>query len=226
MHWPQRSKRRSALDARLFILQVMRNTAALALAILCSACVLSVEPVVSDSLAVFDARLLGTWATESDSDRVSVARFDDKTYALEYTSDGKTDRFQARLGRLGNRMVLDAWPVLAGSGLSEAYRDMLIPAHLILVLGIGPDTVLTALIDAGALRKALAAREVALDYVSSNDRLILTGKTAELRAGLAPYIQRKGALDSAQRWRRVMTRSSPGSTPPSGAPFHQHVHIW
>jgi len=209
-----RSSRAVELILRL---RLLRTASGLALAIVGSACVLSVDPVVSESGAVFDARLLGTWSAESDSDRVSVTRLNETTYAIEYTADGKRGRFEARLGKLGNRMVLDAWAVPGDSDVKEPYRDMLIPGHMLLALGIGADTVSTAVLDHSALRSALGARVVTLAQVSSKDQVILTGRTAELRAGLAGYVDRTGAWDKPQRWRRVTTRGSAASGTPTGA---------
>ena len=67
-------------------------------------CVLSIDPIVPETEATFDPRLLGAWEEVSGSDRAVVSRAAQNTYAIEYTSDGKVGRFEARLGRLGERM--------------------------------------------------------------------------------------------------------------------------
>lgn len=78
--------------------------------LLISGCVLSVDPVISESGATFNPRLLGAWEEVSGPGRAVVSRAAQNRYAIDYTSDGTTGRFEARLGRPGDRLVLDVWP--------------------------------------------------------------------------------------------------------------------
>ena len=103
---------------------------ALGLAVVLSGCVLSVDPVISESGATFDPRLLGMWEEVSGSDRAVVSRAAENTYAIEYTSDGKVGRFEARLGRLGDRLVLDVWPAPRDKDLPQPYAGLLVAGHL------------------------------------------------------------------------------------------------
>jgi len=73
-------------------------------------CVLSMDAVITESESMFDARLLGAWEEVGGSDRAVVSTAGDGTYAIEYTTDGSVGRFEARLGRLGDRLVLHGNP--------------------------------------------------------------------------------------------------------------------
>src|SRR6185295_20095583 len=88
----------------------MRRLACLLSMVLCG-CVVSVQPVVSAAASTFDTRLLGTWGEADGKDRVVITRGDSNAYDIEYTdSDGKVGTFEARLGKLGTRTVLDMQP--------------------------------------------------------------------------------------------------------------------
>jgi hypothetical protein len=131
----------SACQIRVKVSAGWRLGAILALAIFMSGCVLSVEPVISESVATFDPRLLGSWEENSGSDRAVVSRAAENEYAIEYTSDGKVSRFQARLGRLGGRTVLDVWPAPRDSDLPQPYADLMVVGHLLLALDVGTDEI-------------------------------------------------------------------------------------
>lgn len=172
---------------------------ALGFAIVLSSCVLSIDPVIPESGATFDPRLLGTW--EEGSVRAVVSRAAENSYAIEYTSDGKVGRFEARLGRLGDRLVLDVWPAPRDSDLPEPYAGLLVAGHLLLALDVGPDEIRVAILEPDSLSVALRAGQIRL--ARSEDQLILLGTTEELRSALGPYLARSGALAEPDVWRRV-----------------------
>src|SRR5262249_52392812 len=116
-------------------------TVVLGVAIVLSGCVLSIDPVVSETGATFDAGLLGTWEEVSGSDRARVSRSAENTYVIEYTSEGKVGRFEARLGWLGKRLMLDLWPAPREEDLLQPYAGLLVAGHLLLALDVGPDEI-------------------------------------------------------------------------------------
>jgi hypothetical protein len=176
--------------------------ALVALAVTMSGCVVSIEPIVLASDATLDARLLGTW--EKDSERAVISRAEgDSVYAIDYTSGGETGRFHARLGRLGNRTVLDVWPEPREKELPDVYASSFVPAHLLLVVDIRHDEFQTAGLDDGMLRTAILKRQVRLTDSGNKDRVILQGTTAQLRAALGPYLSRPKALGNSDTWRRA-----------------------
>lgn len=174
----------------------------LAFVVVLTGCVLSIDAVVSESDATFDQRLLGTWEEVSGSDRAVVSRAADNTYAIEYTSDGKVGRFETRLGRLGERLVLDVWPAPLKTDLPAPYADLLVPGHL-LAFDLGPNEMRVAMLEPDPLLAALRAGDVRLAHRRSDDRLILQGTTGELRPALAAYAARSGALGEPSVWRRA-----------------------
>lgn len=193
----------------------------LGLGLVLSTCVLSVDPVVSESDAMYDPRLLGTWEEVSGSDRAVVSRAGENSYAIEYTSDGKVGRFEARLGRLAERLVLDVWPAPRDSDVPQRYADLLVAGHLALAVDIGLDEIRVAGLEPDSLLAALRAGRVRLAHARSGDRVILLGTTGQLRSALGPYLARSGALARPDVCRRARGGGGAGGAarlPPVEAP--------
>jgi hypothetical protein len=165
--------------------------------------VLSVDPVIPEADAVFDGQLLGSWEDEQDGARVMFSRAEGNRYDVRVLlpSSQVEGRFEARLGRLGGRTVLDMWPTPREDELPEVYQDFLIPGHLILVLEIH-----SAEVDFLYLWSPFTADDFeaeGMDHVLSGDQLLLRGPTGELREGLARMIGRTDELGDPIVWRRV-----------------------
>jgi len=167
-----------------------------------SGCVVTVNPVISNSDATLDPRLLGSWEEQWGSDRAVVSRSATNTYAIEYTSDNNTGRFEARLWNLGDRSVVDAWPVLSESDQKRPGDVLLVARHLLLDIDIGPDEIQVTPLNQKAMLDALDAGDVGLAYTKSGNQLILHGKTEELRSALSAYLGRSGPLGKTEVWRR------------------------
>lgn len=180
-------------------------------------CVLSTNPVISESEATFDPRLLGSWEEISGSDRANISRSTAYNYLIEYTTDGKTGTFEARLGSLGEHRVLDVWPAPRKGDLPDPYAGMLLAGHLQLLLDIGADEVDLTPLDPDSLLTALQSKQVRLPYRQSEAEFVLTGTTEELREGLGPYLARPGALSKREKWQRA-PRSASKPPIPVGVP--------
>ena len=186
---------------------------AFGLVLVATGCVLSVDPVIPESEATFDPRIVGTWEEESGSDYAAITRTASGGYAIQYTSDGKTSAFEARLGRLGDRLVLDAWPAPGQRDLPDLYSSVLIAGHVLFSLDVTPDQIRMAPLDADAMLKALRAGGIRMPYSSARDRLVLLGATPQLRAELRTYMARPGAFSESTIWRRTTNRPAPVEPP-------------
>ena len=110
--------------------------------------------------------------------------------------------FEARLGRLGPRLVLDVRPAARESEPALTEAAMLIRGHVLFVIDIAADSVRIAMLKPEALRSALMNKSVQMAHVDDRDRLVLTGTSEELRRVLAGYMERSGALDEPGTWRK------------------------
>jgi Domain of unknown function (DUF4185) len=191
------------VEVNLRIFTIWKRSIVQALVIALTGCVLSIDHIVPESSAIFDPRLLGTWEEVSGSDRAVISRASDNAYGIEYISDGKVGRFEGRLGRLGDRLILDVRPAPSETDLPEPYAGFLIRGHLLLSLDVGSDEIRMAALEPDSLFAALRAGEIHLVHQRSGDQLILHGTTEELRFALGSYLAEPGALGEPEVWRRV-----------------------
>ena len=169
-----------------------------------TACVVSVDAAVPASQATFDPWLVGSWVELGDSDRATISRGDGNSYAIEYIErSGKHGRFEATLGHLGRRLVLDIRaadkPPL--KDMSEA--GTLIRGHLLLLLDVAADSVVVRGVQPDSVRAALKSGALQLAYLLEDDQVVLAAPTAALRRGLAAYFEHTGVLDDPATWRRT-----------------------
>ncbi len=176
-------------------------------------CVVLVDVIVPESDAIFDPRLVGTWEEVSGSDRAVISRASDHTYAIEYTSSGERSSFEARLGSLGGRSVLDVWPTPRDGELPESYAGLMVGGHVLLALDIGSDEVRAAALEPDSLLARLRTEQLRLAHRRHGDQLILHGTTHELRAALVSHLTYPGALTEPTLWRR--TRATGPIDPPA-----------
>ena len=157
----------------------------------------SFAPVVDKQDRVVDPRLVGTW--HSDDQQSVVIEERDSDYAIRYTeNDGKAGSFDARLGRLGNRWILDLSP--AGSSVataSDAYKALLLPLHTFVIIDAIGARMEASLVKSDSLEAYLAREPTAVGHTKVDDGLVLTAPTPELRAFLERYVNRPGVLDPA-----------------------------
>lgn len=190
----------------------------LALALLMAGCgsTVSSAPVVTDADAEFDPRLIGEWEGDDGSIFV-VTRLGDPSpppgnqkggnaYAIAYTSvveafgersQAETGHFEARLGGLGGRRVLDVQPAFQ---VPDPYEYLVIPAHLLFVIELVTDDELhlmrlrTDVVFADVRSGTLALSYTVTGDDPSPDQLVLHAGTEKLRQELATYLDRPGVL--------------------------------
>lgn len=197
---------------------VCRVSGILSLAVLLSDCVVSVDPVVTETSAIFDPRLLGSWEEVEGSEEATVSRGPGNTYIVKLASGGSVSRFEARLGRLGDLPVLEVSAAADDSTLLGPDAPMAVAGHVLLALDVGSDEIRVQLLDPDSLLAALNAGEVPLHHRATDDQLVLHGATGELRSALGPYVLRPGALAEASVWQRVRERSEARRLEPVGVP--------
>lgn len=175
-------------------------------------CVLSVNPVVAEADATYDSRLIGSWEEISGSDRAVISLASENTYAIEYTDDKKTGRFNARLGKLEGHLVLDVWPAPKEGHQHGPEAGLRIAGHLLFVLDIGDTQIGVTALEPDPLLASIRSGDVRAPYRQSKDQLILTGTTQELRSALGPYLAAPDALSGPSIWRRA-TGEQKGALP-------------
>jgi hypothetical protein len=199
--------------------------ALLALAIVLGGCVYSVESVITESSAAFDARLLGDWKDVGSSEHAVVTRSIRNGYTIEYGSDDTVSRYEAHLGRLGDRLILDV-SVPPEDSSPSASGQLPIAWHVVFSLDVSEDEIrvapiggdsLTAAIRAGHVRLAAHARSAFCPAMCAPTDLILDGTTEELRDALGSYLASPGAPEPPIVYRRMPRARTAAPTPTTHA---------
>ena len=188
-------------------------------------CVLSVDDVVPPSDSAYDPALIGvwegTWEGESAPARAVVSDADGRSYVIDYTeaSGERTGSFQARLGRLGGRMVLEVWPA-GDTGETPVQADLVVPGHMLFVVDSIADSLRLSAFDQDSVERALERGTLSLPYRTLEGRTILLAETGSLRAELGPLVTRGELLAVAGTWRRAAESVAPevAQPPPPDVP--------
>lgn len=169
-----------------------------------SACgVASVSPIVTEDDAVIDPRLTGTWKAEEDKDSAVITIAGPNVYRIVYADgDGKTGRFDARLGTLGKRRVLDVQPVDPLPDASDLYKSLILRAHGLVVIDSLGTSLVFHLVDPDSLKADLKRRPTATPHTFIEDSALLTGSSEEVRAYFDALLARPGTLGDANTWRK------------------------
>ncbi len=204
-------------------MKTFRFITGLAFSMMLTGCVITINPMIRESEAIFDARLLGDWKEVDGSDHANFTRSTGNSYEIEFTSEGETGRFGARLGYLGEQMVLDVWPKPRSGEVPDPYTALLLAGHLQLFPVISDNEISVAIINADALLSTLQSGKVRMPYKHSkevtantdDEGLILTGTTEELRKSLGKYCLNPAVFE--RDWMNLR-RMSGGSGLPVGVP--------
>jgi hypothetical protein len=182
----------------------------LGLVVLLGGCVSSDEPVIPESEAIFDPRLVGTWGQGFEGDfasstRYVISRLDENgtAYFIEpwEKAEEQWERDESflllgRTGHLGEHLLLEVSPYLSRDE-PPAWKYSL----LLLEFGpnqasqIGSDELLVRQLDFDHLVEALESGELHLAYRRIDEYfVILENTTGELRDRLVAYLERPGVL--------------------------------
>ena len=165
--------------------------------------VASVAPFVPAADAEFDSRLLGTWQDSSAKEFVVITALPPKGYVLAYTDgDGKSGRFEARLGHLGSLLVLDVTPADASLEASDVYKSLLLPLHGVIVIDSMVPQLRFRIFEPDSVKRYLERQTNLVSHEMRDDAVVLTAPTAALRTFLATIARRPGALGEQAVWQR------------------------
>ena len=196
-------RKHGSMESMLKIRLVRMLGSILAVCIGLPGCVLSINPVITESNSTFDSRLLGQWELTSGSDRAVVSDGGDNTYVIEYTNLELAGRFEARLGVLEGRQVLDIWPTPSEEDQEQPQAGLQIAGHLLLAIEIDQEEISVTAFEPDSLLASIRSGDLKAPYRQNEGQLILTGSTEELRSALGPYLSASGAQSEPSVWHRA-----------------------
>lgn len=193
-----------------------------AAALLSAGCYVSLHPLVTDDVRVFEPALVGTWQEADDAKNTWTFKpatpVSPTRYEIEITEDGQVARFSGKLARIDGLLVLDLEPgdnddqcSLLGS--HDWLQMHLVGVHSFLKIGLDGDSLSLSLVDAKWLDRAIADRTVRIaheriddDSPGSHDgRVLLTASPPDLQALVRAH-GRSGLFDESDPGRLVRKR--------------------
>lgn len=197
---------RSVLAARLSCLLLVASSLCL------SACgIASISPFVSADDQEFDPALLGRWQSIESTEFALISGDSIRGYEIAYVDeDGARGRFDARLGRLGGRRVLDIVPVeLDLSREGPVFESLILRLHsFVIVDSVSPTDLFWRAVDADSLRAVLAREPSALAHTAPHgeEGPIITAPTVDVRRFFDAVLRQPGNLTDAEHYVRTKHR--------------------
>ena len=201
-----------------------------ALATILGGCIpiMSIDPFYTSSDVVFEEKLLGTWADDTNDPNTTwiFSRSEDdpnNTYKLIFIDEkGEKGLFAAHLVKLQDNLFLDLYPVESSSEMDDSNKVdypygysllFMLPVHTILkVDSIEPQLILRLTQDE-KIKELLKEHPDAADYKEIEGRIVLTAPTKELQAFVLKYAEDERLFpDKIILEHKTDTSSKPGTT--------------
>jgi len=161
------------------------------LAVILGGCVPSIHPLFTENELIFDANLIGVWSPADSNETWEFKLTSGKGYECIYIdTTGKSGRFDAGLGKLGNTMYLDIYPSEPNMIENDFYKSHLLSTHSFMKIELSKDILKLCFMNPDETDKLLKSKPNAVKHekLESNDgRIILTAPTKELKKFILKY---------------------------------------
>lgn len=151
---------------------------------------MTMQPVFDREAIVFDEMLLGTWQSEDDETRVTIARDEWRSYRIEYAHPIETGVLTGYLSSIGGALYMDVMPARG-----RDHGAFVVPMHAAVRVTIADDRLeLTPLAYDAFLDAARTKGILGLSFVvDQKQNVVVSTSTAGLRRWL-------GLQATASRW--------------------------
>jgi hypothetical protein len=186
----------------------MKIVAFYLLVVILGGCVPSLHPLFTQNELVFDANLLGIWSADSN-ETWEFKPVKGKSYECLYIDkDGKSGKFDAGLGKLGNNMFLDIYPSELKLTENDFYKAHFVPAHTFMRMQLTKDSLELRVMNPDGFDKFLKSKPNAVKNERIDDSIVLTASTKDLQKFMRKYgVDEKyglfGEAKEAERMHRV-----------------------
>jgi hypothetical protein len=169
------------------------------LAVFLGGCVPSLHPLFTQNDLIFDANLVGKWASSEPNESLEFKQTKDKTYECIYIDkDNKSGKFEVSLGKIGNSMYLDLYPAEANMPENDFYKSHLLPTHSFMKIELSKKTLKACSMSPDSVESLLKSKPNAVKnekLESDSGRFVLTAPTKELQKFILKYgADKKAAL--------------------------------
>jgi len=161
------------------------------LAVILGGCVPSLHPLFTQNDLIYDANLVGKWASMEPNETFEFQKTKNKSYECIYIDkDSKSGKFIAGLGKLGNTTYLDIYPVEPNMIENDFYKSHLLPTHSFMKIELSKNILKLCSMNTDSIDSLLKSKPNAVKYEkleSDNGRVVLTAPTKELQRFILKY---------------------------------------
>jgi hypothetical protein len=161
------------------------------LAVILGGCVPSLHPLFTQNDLIFDANLVGNWASMEPNETMEFKQSKDKRYECIYIDkEKKSGNFIASLGKIGNSMYLDLYPAEPNMPENGFYASHLLPTHSFMKIELSKNILKLCSMSIDSIDSLLKSKPNAVKHEkleSDNDRVVLTAPTKELQKFMLKY---------------------------------------
>ena len=165
--------------------------------------VFTVDDVVSESAAIRNDQVIGDWREADGDEQAHVAHGMNNDYIVSYLDGSDSVQLRARLGRLGQTMVVDFFPDLA---LWRQRNENGFPTHSVFSIEIRGDSIGLRGLNADSVQALLPTASFRVPFTIADGDLLLHGDPAGVRAALRGLFQQRRVLEKAVWYKRVANR--------------------
>jgi hypothetical protein len=168
---------------------LLKVVAFYSLALILGGCVPSLHPLFTGNDLIFDANLVGKWASTEPNETIVFQQTKNKSYECIYIDkDNKSGKFIVSLGKLGNTMYLDIYPDEPNMPENGFYTSHLLPTHSFMKIELLKNTLKLCSMSPDNTDSLLKFRPNAVKHEKvDGDHIVLTAPTKELQKFILKY---------------------------------------
>jgi hypothetical protein len=161
------------------------------LALILGGCVPSLHPLFTQNDLIFDANLVGKWASMEPNETMEFKQSKDKRYECIYIDkEKKSGKFIVSLGKLGNTMYLDIYPGEPNMTDNAFFASHLLPTHSFMKIELSKNILKLCSMNTDSIDSLLKSKPNAVKnekLESDNGGIVLTASTKELQKFMLKY---------------------------------------
>jgi hypothetical protein len=159
------------------------------LAVILGGCVPSLHPLFTANDLIYDANLVGKWASTEPNETIVFKQAENKSYECIYIDkDNKSGKFIVSLGKLGNTMYLDIYPGEPNMTDNGFFASHLLSTHSFMKIELLKNTLKLCSMSPDNTDSLLKFRPNAVKHEKvDDDHIVLTAPTKELQKFILKY---------------------------------------
>ncbi len=151
-----------------------------------SGCVPSLNPLYTEEDLVYNNELIGTWIEIKSKETWTFSQKSKKEYWLNHSENNDAALFEAHLVKLGDFLFIDLYPSELKSS-NYLYQTHLYPVHTFSKIRISKNQIVIKILNPIWLEESVENKRINIDYVRSDETILLTAKTTELQNFVLKY---------------------------------------